>query len=162
MSRFRSAFPAVALAAFALASPAIARGDTPAQAKAAIQKVLDGWDAAAARKDAAGMAANHTPDFVRIDGAGRKRTAAEIDRETRQQLPSLVSYKAKTVIQSLTVSGNWATVVTKSSGTAVVKDPKDKAVTVAFPITATDRSVWVKRNGKWLEKESRTVDAAGK
>jgi ketosteroid isomerase-like protein len=152
--------PAALLAAgVTCVAAAPVRADTPAQARAAIQKVLDGWNAAAARKDIAGMFAHHTPDHVSFGSDGTKEPLADVRAQFVRILPTIRKAEGKTVIRSLTLKGDTATVVTDSVGTVVfAADPKTKGETT-FRTVSSERTLWVKRNGAWLEKESRELSS---
>jgi hypothetical protein len=145
------------LAAMAFAAAA----DTPAQAKAAIEKQMGGYVAALKARDVkkveAIIRANFAPDFKDIGMDGQARTLDDTVAQMKMNVSMLKSVKsASLAIKSVKVAGNTATTVEAFKLDAVIAIPNDPK-----PHTLKVDSIWsgsyAKKNGRWWCLSSKTT-----
>jgi hypothetical protein len=147
----------------AAASPPAASTTTVVTARSAIQAAYDAQNAAIARRDPAGALANETTDFVSVDDQGTVSDRATADRSARAFVSTIVSSHSKSVIQTITISKDAATVVIAETANLVVYDAAAD-INHKIAIHDTSRDDWVRRNGVWkmrrsqMLKDSVTVD----
>ena len=127
------------------------------QAHKAIQANYVKRDAAASRKDANAYWSYRTDNFIWISKNGKRKTAKQLKPETVKMFNAAESLNGRAVIQKLTVKGDTATVLVKDSGTIVIPVSKTRKNVIKIAETASD--TWVKRNGKWLQSQSKTLTA---
>ncbi len=135
-----------------------ARADATSDARRALQTLYDKTNAAAARKDANGVLAYMTPDFVATGVKGEKRTVADLRAQLTQIFPLLQSWRGGSRIQQVTLKGGAATVVVKENVRMVLVNPQTKQKAVLDSM-GTSRDVWVKSGGGWRMKQSRNLSS---
>ena len=127
------------------------------QARKAIQANYVKRDAAASRKDANAYWSLRTDNFVWISKNGKRKTAKQLKPETVKMFNAAESLNGRAIIQKFTLKGDTATVLVKDSGTIVIPVSKTRKNVIKVAETASD--TWIKRNGKWLQSQSKALTA---
>ncbi len=149
----RNAPVALVLLAWMLTLPtAAARADAAGEARKAIRAQYQRINAAIEKQDVDAIARLLTPDF-RLTGGGDTVNRAEYKTMVKQGFQTVYDMKASTAIESFTLQGNQAIVVTRQiqSGKArVTNAPQNRAVTVVMKL----RDTWAKTPQGWLLRRS--------
>lgn len=150
-------FAAAALAALLILLP-LTGGCGDNKARAEIEAAYADIDAATSQRNATQMISHYAPDFQ-----GQVRKGQNVNRQQLQALLAQIlslatSAKAKTTIESVTVTGNEAT----AKGSARVE------MTLTNPMTRqsatmtnenTFQDTWVKNGDKWQIKRSNALSS---
>ncbi|GEM_PF-2917885 len=126
------------------------------RAKALIQSIYDEWNAALKKRDLPAFERNHTSDYIYIDRKGTKRPLKHLIAEIRGLLPKLDAREAETKIESIKVKGETATVEMEEKAFLFLK--REDGTSARVEVQTYGRDFWVRRNGKWLLKQSRTLE----
>ena len=139
-----------------LISSGVAAGDATADARKQIQAAYDRENAAAARKDAAAVLANLTPDYKSVSAGGQTVTVHTL----RQRLPVIfanaISIRGKSTITKLTLKGNQADVQVKEHGVLTLMNRQARKQS-KLEIHDVSQTLWVKTKSGWKKKQSRTI-----
>jgi hypothetical protein len=129
----------------------------PSGTQSVLQGIYNKVNAAAAKKDIKTLWQYRTPDYAYVSAKGKTYTAAQIRPQEKAVIGGAEKVRISSVIQKLTPKGSAADVVVKESGLFVLNNPKTrKKVTVQVNSHSLD--TWVKRNGSWKVRRSKTLD----
>lgn len=136
-------------------APALADANT--DAKKALQALYDKTDAATAKKDIKGLTAYLAPDFqVLSDKGGKAMNLEQAKSQMGMVFKQVQSFKAKSVVQKVTLKGSTATVTVKQNVTAAIMNPQTgKPSKLLMDVVAED--IWVKSGAGWKEKSSKSI-----
>ena len=134
----------------AVARPTLSREEVRAQRE--IQARLDASVEAMRRKDLAARLANLAPGFTGKLKDGDVVTAKDLEASFRQQHRTIISVsdETRTVIDSIKLNGDEATIHVSQRFVRTVPGTEGKPVEVRTSVT--HREVWVKTDGGWLVK----------
>ena len=138
------------------ASARPARADDTADAKKAIEANYAKIAEAMNNYDAKAVGSYYTPDFVE----GPNRNVKVVPGGFQRGLPKLMIVlratkthsTMKTVIKSISIKGNEATVTTESTGTVTMTEPHVHKTITTPGTTHTAEDVWIKKGNTWLCK----------
>ena len=104
------------LLTLSLAMPAAAQQLSEQEVRPAIERLLEAWDAAASKKDAAGIAALYTEDAIRVTPRGILYGRAAIEKglvETLKVSSNIADKvdKVQVVGEVVLVTGSWSATV---------------------------------------------------
>lgn len=141
-----------------LTASSSAAGDATSDAKKQIQAAYNRENAAAARKDAAGVLANLTSDYKSVSAGGQSVTAKTL----RERLPVIfanaISIKGKSTITKLTLKGNQADVQVKEHGVLTLMNRQTRKPS-KLEIHDVSQTLWLKTKSGWKKKQSRTISS---
>jgi ketosteroid isomerase-like protein len=148
---------AITVSAVAL-SPAVLRADPPADAKKAITQNYNAMNAAMQKKDAGGMVAYMTPDFLQIGPKGEQVRLTDFRSTLEQSLTAMKSIRATTNVSKVTLDGTGkkASASVRNVVKMVQTNPQtNKDSTLVGTEDAVD--TWVKTPKGWRLQVSKSV-----
>ena len=147
-----------ALTASLLMVCGIARADTPAQARKAIEGNYAKIAAALGRRDVDATFAFETPDYVAVSKKGQKLTRDQAHQMMRQ-ITFAQAVKARTSVLAFSLSGNTATAKHRTHIDATIGNPQTNQ-TGKVTVDAVSSDTWVKTGGRWLLKRSQVLTSS--
>jgi hypothetical protein len=142
-----------------LAGAQTARADATSDARKAIQAAYDKSNAAAAKKDLAGVLASHASDFTYTDKSGKKQDLSAMKTQMGQVFQASKEISGKSVIQSISLKGGSATVTVDETGSMVLVNPQNPDQTVKLEVEAKSEDLWAKTGKGWRIKSSREISS---
>jgi ketosteroid isomerase-like protein len=149
----------LSVAACLVASGEFVRADATSDARKAIQAAYDRSDAAAVRKDLAGVLASHAPDYTWTDKHGKKHALAELKAQMTQVFQLAKEIRGKTIVKSLSLKGNSATVIAEETGSMNLVNPQKRDQEIKVEVEAKSEDVWTKTPKGWKVKSSKEISS---
>lgn len=129
-----------------------------ADARKAIQAIYDSHNAAVARKDLDGALAHRTQDYVSIGAKGDRKSLEQSRQVLRRLFAAMEWAQGSSVIQKITLKDDTAIVLVKEKGRLVLANPQT-GQKATLDINGLSRDVWVRRQGRWLVKQSQNLQS---
>jgi len=133
----------VALLMVCLAIPAAAQQRSEQQVRAAIERLLETWDTAANRKDAAAVAALYTEDAMRVTPRGISYGRAAIEKDLAETFKATSNFADK--VEKVQVVGEVALVTATWSARVQSKDGPIQARGFWGGVYVRDGDAWKTR-----------------
>lgn len=141
---------ATVLAAVLLASTALAQGP-----RLAVERQIAKYVAAMQRKDAAGVAAIMTPDFVAIDRLGQTTPQAEVLARLRTLFARAKTIGSSCVIRSFKASGSEVRLT--AANVLALEVPATPKKVSRIRVESVTEEVWTPAKGVYRIRSSKTV-----
>ncbi len=122
--------------------------------KTTIQKELDSMDAGFAAKDKTATYRFFAPDFYRTDWDGKKYYLKNDIKGAEDTFKAIRSVHAKTVVQTVTVTGSSAAVDLTLHAVMVMNSPKTPTIPMTLNDSESRHQTWTKSGDVWLLKTS--------
>lgn len=143
-------------AAQAYAAGTGTRSEQEAAARQAITAAYNDLNDALMRRDVADAFAHYAPDYVSVNQNGRRMNLPKLRERAGSLLRSVESAKAITKIQKFHAQNDMAFCEIKEGARFLFVHPRTRKTTL-MRVRSTSRDRWVRRGGRWLLVQSRTL-----
>jgi hypothetical protein len=134
------------------------RSEQEMAARQAITAAYNDLNDALMRRDVADLFAHYAPDYVSVNQDGRRMNLPRLRERVVSLLRNVESAKAITKIQKFYVQNDMAFCEIKEGARFLFVHPKTRKTTL-MRVRSTSRDRWVRRGGRWLLAQSRTLQA---
>jgi|GEM_PF-2665006 len=125
-------------------------------AQPAFQALYDREDMANANKDANALLSSFSPDYVAFDARGEEHHYDQVRDGMLKLFAKYKSIRVKTVVQSVKLAQNSATVVARAHN-ILVHDGDSPGQEVKVTSDETDRDFWIRTPSGWKLKQERVL-----